>query len=223
MAFISSEADGRDTQTSHIFTGVVTSGTDPVIILPIALNSLTATVSSVVVSAGLTAGTPVECKTVRNGTTYLSLWAIPAPTGTGTITVTYSGSVEYRVDAILLQGAHQTTPCPAADAVTASANGSGDPNPLSATAANLTANDMAVAVGANSITGDAPTLDSPGTETFNYNAGTLNAAMGYHAGTGAMSVTWGAKTTTDTLLVARIAAVAAAGPDLTPMYRRRPQ
>lgn len=197
------------TGTSIAYTSFAVSGTNPVILLLIALNSATATVSSVVLSAGLTGGTLVEVITIRNtqgaNNTYLSIWAIPAPTGTGTITATLSASVPWQSNAILMAGADQTTPCPGADAVTAT----GVTNPLTVTPANLTANDAAVGIGANGNDGDAPTFNQ--TQTFNNNTTTINAAAGYHLGTGAVTVTWGTPSSVDAMAAVRVAAAAGGG------------
>src|SRR6187549_1089896 len=137
VAYVSDTDKTPTTGSSFTYTSFAVSGTNPVILVCIALDSTTATVSSVACSAGLTSGTPVEVKTQRstggNTATWVSIWAIPAPSGTGTITVTLSASVPWQSNAILLSGADQTTPCPGADA--GSASGS-TPSPLSVTPAN---------------------------------------------------------------------------------------
>lgn len=210
VAFTSDTDKTPATASSFTYTSFAVSGTNPVILVCIALFSPgtgTFTVSSVVVSAGLTAGTPVEVKNIQtsagaNGT-FISIWAIPAPSGTGTITVTLSGSTAYQSNAILMSGADQTTPCPAADA----ASTSGVTNPLSVTPANLTANDAAVGMGGNGNDGDAPTFQQ--TQTFNNNTTSINAAGGYHLGTGAVSVNWGTASSIDSLVGVRVAAASA--------------
>lgn len=194
------------TGTSIAYTAFAISGSNPVVALLIALDSTTATVSGVVCSAGLTCGTPVEVKTQRDVNdalrTYVSLWCLPAPSGTGTITATLSASVPWQSNAILLAGAHQTTPCTGGDAVSANAATS----PLSVTPANLGVNDAAAAMCANAGNGDAPTFTS--TQTFNNNTTNVNAAGGYHLGTGAVACTWGTATTDDVIVAIRIATAA---------------
>jgi len=214
VAYISDVDKVNTTGSSIAWTSYAVSGSNPTIVLLIATNSSdpnsTMTVSSVVLSAGLTGGTPIECGTRRQGAStaisYVSIWAIPAPTGTGTITATLSASVAYQATAILMSGAHQTTPCASGDTVTAGTN---TPNPLSVTPANLTANDAAVGMGANANDGDAPTFNQ--TSVVNSNSTAVNAAGGYHLGTGAVTVTWGVAANDDNLVGARIQAAAAGG------------
>lgn len=188
------------TGTSIQKTSYAISGTNPVVIFAIALKSTSATVSSVAVSAGLTSGTPVEVKTLRDGDnildSYVSLWAIPAPSGTGTITATLSASVPWQANLILFSGAHQTTPCPTGDAVSVDTN----TTTMTLTPTNLTANDAAVGIGANT-DGDNPTWNQ--TQTFQNNTTAVNAAAGYHLGTGSVSITWGS-TGSQVMVAARI-------------------
>ena len=202
IAYVADTDQAPATGSSFTYTSFAVSGTNPVIIVLIALDAATEVVNSVAVSAGLSAGTPVEVKALRSSSglskTYVSIWAIPAPTGTGTITVTLSGSVPYQSNAILLSGADQTTPCPTGDAVTAT----GATNPLSVTPTNLTANDAAVGAGANAEDGDAPSWDQ--TSTFNNNTTAVNMAGGYHLGTGAVSCTWGIAAGTDVIIGVRV-------------------
>lgn len=191
------------TGTSIAYTSFAISGSNPVVTLLIALDSTTATVSGVVCSAGLTCGTPVEVKTKRDVNdalrTYVSVWCLPAPSGTGTITATLSASVQWQSNAILLAGAHQTTPCPGADAVTANAI----TEPLSVTPTNLTANDAAVAFCGNAGAGDNPTFTS--TQTYANNTTNVNAAGGYHLGTGAVACSWVSQSSDDVIVAIRVA------------------
>ena len=203
------------TSSSIVYTSFAVSGTNPVILLLIGLNSATATVSSVVLSAGLSGGTPVEF-TLRNDTTYLSLWCIPAPTGTGTITATLSASVDWQSNAILMSGADQTTPCPSGAGNTGTATGEAT-NPLVITLGNLTANDAAVGFGANTLAGDHPDWmnngDAASGDTFFNNSTNVNMAGGYRLGTGDVSMNWVATSGTDSFLAVRVVAAAGgAGP-----------
>jgi hypothetical protein len=217
VAYVSDTDKTPATGTSIAYTSFAVSGTNPVIVLIIAYYdaATTTTVSGVAVSAGLTAGTPVEVvfrRCTANSGTAVSIWAIPAPSGTGTITATLSASVPWQSNAILLQGADQTTPCPTGDAASTD-NAGGATNPLSVTPANLTANDAAVGGGANGNGGDAPTFNQ--TETFNNNTSIVNLAAGYHLGTGAVTVTWGSQDAVDTLAAVRVVA-SAGGTTLEP-------
>jgi hypothetical protein len=208
VAYIS-DADGHNTAAADAANGFVVSGTNPVIVVLIGLNSATATVSSVVCSAGLS-GTATEVASVRNGTTFLSAWVVPAPSGTGTITVNFSASVDFDTNYILLQGADQTTPCPTGSENTESA--SGLTNPLVVTLNNVGANDATLGVGANTAGGDAPSFDGTSSvETFNNNSGNINMAAGYRLGAGSVQTTWGSTTSTDTLLAIKVAAVGGGG------------
>lgn len=218
VAYISHTGTKASAQPDLVLTSFAVSGTNPVIVLNIAWSSTTVTVSSIVLSAGLTGGTPVEIKTLRSTagtgkTTNISVWAIPAPSGTGTITVNLSGAVDCFLDALLLQGADQTTPCPIADAVSTQ----GITNPLTVTAANLTANDATVGAGGNSTGGDAPVWTGTGqVETFNSNTSNVNAGSGYKIGTGSVSVTWGTPSDDDEIVAVRVAAVGGGGGGTTP-------
>lgn len=203
VAYIS-DVDDTGTAISSNVTAFAVSGTNPVVVVGIAFEHATATVASVVCGGGLTSSTPVEVKTVRNVATFESIWAIPAPTGTGTITVTFSASVLFRVNYILMQDAHQTTPCPTADAVSSVAA----TNPNNLTPANLTANDASVGIGANTAGGDAPVFTP--NETINDNSGTINCAGGYKLGTGAVTVTWGV-VADNAMLAVRVAQAAGGG------------
>jgi hypothetical protein len=212
-----SDADATPaTGTSIAYTSFNSTGTNPVAMLLIALASDTVTVSSVVCSAGLTSGTPSEIGTRRSTIggsgvgpkTYLSIWAIPAPSGTGTLTATLSGSVDWQSNLILLEGADQTTPCPTGAGNVGGADGS-TPNPLSVTLGNLASGDIGVGIGAQNSSGDAPTFGQM--QTFNNNTTNINAAAGYRSGAGAVTVTWGGADFSDTLLVVRV--VAASGGD----------
>lgn len=173
------------TGSSFTYTSFAVSGTNPVILVWIGLDSTTATVSSVAVSAGLTAGTPVEVKTQRFNASYSSIWAIPAPSGTGTITVTLSASVPWQSNAELMSGADQTTPCPGADSVSAGA----ETTSQSLTPANLTANDASYMGAASTVAGN-PTGITGGTATYTNGTTSVNAQTGYRLGTGALVANW---------------------------------
>jgi hypothetical protein len=179
----------------------------------IALDSATATISSVAVSAGLTSGTPVQVITLRGGfdPIYLAVWAIPAPSGTGTITVTLSASVPYQSNAILFSGADQTTPCPTGDAASQDASGSSS---ATCTPANLTANDAAAGLCGNAERGDAPAWGQ--TQTFNNNTSNVNMAAGYHLGTGAVTASWGSPPLSAVIAAARVVAATGGGAVFVP-------
>lgn len=217
VAYVS-DADSTgpgSTVTSFAFTSYAISGTNPAVAIGIGLSDNTISVSSVVCSAGLTCADQgngannglgvVAQNAAGSNNTRVEIWSLAAPSGTGTITVTFSGAVQYQANALLFSGADQATPCPAADAT----GTTGATNPLSVTPANLTANDAVVGFGANANDGDAPTFQQ--TQTFNNNTTIINAAGGYHLGTGAVSVSWGSPVAIDVMVAARVVA-AASGP-----------
>src|SRR3990167_5047031 len=103
VAYVSDVDKTPATGSSFTYTSFAITGTNPVLLVLIGLDSTTATVSSVVLSAGLSGGTPVEVKTQRKDRMYGSIWAVPAPTGTGTITVTLSASVPWQSNAIVFR------------------------------------------------------------------------------------------------------------------------
>ena len=197
VAYISDADDVNPGATStSVFTSFAVSGTNPAILIVIAMRATS--VSSVVLSAGLTSGTPYLVKTQTNGNTTMEIWAIPAPTGTGTITVTLGTAATHQTNAILVQGADQTTPAPIAD----SASTTGSTSPLTVSPTNLTANDAVIYGGGQTDSGDAPLVAD--TQTFIGNSGTTNMSAGYRLGTGSVSVSWGIAAPTEVVVAARV-------------------
>jgi len=195
-----SDADKVDPGATNndSYTGFAVSGTKPVIIVTAAMNSSTGNISSIVLSAGLTGGTPYLCKQQRNGTTDIEIWAIPAPSGSGTITVNYSAAIDHQSNAALFQGANQATPCVTSDSVATT----GSTASLSVIPTNLTANDMVVYGGGQTVTGDSPHVGT--NEIFIGNFNSVNLSVGYRAGTGAVSVGWGVTASNEAVLATRI-------------------
>jgi hypothetical protein len=186
-----------NTSTSVVSGTMNVSGPNPVIIVNVGLSSATATVSSVSWSLG--SGTAYEIKNVRAGTAFDSVWAIPAPTtGSGTYTVNFSTSVAYQVDAQVYNGADQTTPSPIADAVSTSG---ADVTSLNLTASNLSTNDAEVAAGVNSGAGGDPTGVTPTTVYLDATTA-VNLQTGYRLGTGSVTATWNAPTSSNEDLIA---------------------
>ena len=156
-----SDMANRTGTNSDAHTSFQVSGSNPAIIVTAALNSSTGNVSSIALSNGLTGGTPYRCKQQRSGTTDLEIWAIPAPSGTGTITINYSVTADHQSNAALFNNVNQTNPCSTVDSVSIS----GSTSPLSVTPTNVTSSDMVVYGGAQTAAGDAPHATS-GTEIF---------------------------------------------------------
>lgn len=192
------------TATTGSFT---VSGTNPVLVIHVGLDSLTATVSSVSWSLG--SGTAVDVKSVRNVSAFADSWCIPAPAGgSGTATVNISASVAYQVDVSLFTGADQTTPCPTGDAVTATVTGTGSNGPITPT--NLTAND------ANS-TGDAHTVASDcggitPNAVYTNSSTSVNLQTGYALGNTSTTATYVSESGTPlkAMVGVRVASAAAA-------------
>src|SRR4029434_5247064 len=115
VAYVADTDQTPATAASITYSSFAVSGTDPVILVLTAVNKIGGVpVRHVSVSACLS-GTPASIIAQSDGSnsTYVSIWAIAAPSGTGTITVTLSGSAAYQSHALLMQGAHQTPACPA--------------------------------------------------------------------------------------------------------------
>lgn len=189
--------------TSDAFTTFAVTGTNPTILIAVGMNSATASVSSVVLSAGLTGGAPYQVKQQRNTTTNVEIWAVPAPTGTGTLTVNYSASVPHQCNAAVLQGVDQTTPAVVSDSVSTT----GSTSPLTLTPTNLTANDAVYMCACQTVTGDSPHVNS-GTqvEILFGDSTTANAAAGYRLGTGSVQATWAVTALTETFVAVRVQA-----------------
>lgn len=195
------------TASSFTYTSYVVSGTNPVILVLINVNHTADVIpaNAVTVSAGLT-GTPVEIVTGRSNASLLSIWAIVAPSGTGTITVTLSESRAYQSSAILVNNADQTTPCPLGDAIFTP--GDGILTTLVAAPTNLTANNLVVSLGGSgspNITGLDHTSIFLDVTTLPY------TRIGYHAGTGSVSMTYSFAVTSMSLAAVRIVEASAGG------------
>lgn len=200
--------------TSVAFTGFAVSGTNPVIMIVVGMDN-SRNISSVVLSAGLTGGTPVECINVDSGDfARVVIYAIPAPSGTGTITINFTLASDYQAHVLLFANAHQTTPCPTGAGNAEGLSGTGTPKSI--TLANLAAGEAAVGVGANVTAGDAPTFTGTA-ETYNDNSTSVNMAAGYRLGAGAVSVNWGSDTSRKAFAAARIVAAPAAGGSVGPL------
>lgn len=175
VAFIT-DVSGLGSAQSPTFN-ITVSGTNPVLLIDVGMDSTTATVSSVSWSLG--SGTPVEVKNSRSGTAFASVWAIPAPgAGAGTVTVNKSAAaINHQIDVSCFSGADQTTPCPTADAVADTLDGG------SLTPAHLAAGDATNGCAVNTIAGN-PAGVSPNsryvntTTSINIEAGDATGATG---------------------------------------------
>lgn len=187
--------------------------TNPVIVVGIGLEGTTVTVSSVSWSLG--SGTAVEVLTARKSDAFASVWAIPAPTaGAGTVAVTLSASVAYQGGAETFTGAHQTTPCPAADAVASTPTGA--PANVTITPANLTANDASFGTGVNTVSNNPTGITA--NDRFKNSTTNVNIQVGDSSGTGALTATYTDTSDNRAAVGVRIAE-AAAGGGTKPMFR----
>lgn len=182
---------------------ITVSGTNPVLIIDVGLDSTTETVSSVSWSLG--SGTALEIKNVRNSTAFSSVWAIPAPgAGAGTVTVNKSAaSINHQIDVQVWTGADQTTPCPTGDAVTSIVHQAA----TTLTPTNLTANDGTAGNGINTV-GDTPTSVTPNQRYLNSTT-SVNQETGDATGTTGVTLNYALDIGNLALVAVRIAASAA--------------
>lgn len=187
-------ATGTNTGASPSIT---TPATNPVVIVDIAINDATATVSSLTITGF--GGTASEVKAIRATTVasaYASTWCIKAPTPStsGTVQANFSASVPYQMSVSTYSGADQTTPCPIADAQSDNTV----TNPQTLTPTNLTANDAS-----NGNNGNAEAQDLNAiTPTSDYLGNTTAINLGAGHATGTTGITFGA---TGTSVYAKVA------------------
>lgn len=183
-----SDTDKLDVVSGNdAFTSFAVSGSNPAIFIVASALGSTVTVSSVVCSAGLSSGTPYLVKKATQVNSNVEIWAIPAPSGTGTITVSYSSSVNHQCCAVLVSDADQTTPGVTADSTTTVNSGV---QTISTTPTNVGANDAVVyGVSTSGAGADTPHATA-GTEIFFGNSTSINMAAGFRAGSGAVTGTY---------------------------------
>lgn len=181
------------------------SGSDLAIVVYIGAYLSGVTVSSVTWSLG--SGTPYQVGTlIENTTDHVFIWAIPAPTaGSGTLTVTLSGSCPWQISASYFTGADQTTPGVIASVATSNSTAAS----VALTATGLTANDADVGAATNSLVGDITGITP--NQTFLNQSTTINLGCGYALGNTAVTFA-GAGRGTSTNIVARIQAATAVAP-----------
>lgn len=164
------------TAVSATSASITVSGANPLLVVQIAFNSATATVSSVSWSLG--SGTTVNVKSVRNSNTYVNTWCVPAPAaGAGTITANFSASIPFQINVELWTGADQTTPCPTGDAATVTATGG---TTLTPNVLNLGARDADVCLGGLTVSGNGTGVTP--NAIHNNASTTINAEDGYATG-----------------------------------------
>ena len=150
VAFSSVADVSPATGTSFTIT-ITTPATNPVILVGVALDSATATVSSI--TSNKTSTSISEVKNVRNGTSFACIWVVVAPqVSVSTIlTINLSASVAYQGAAETFSGADQTTPSPVGDSTSATGTAI---TTLTVTPSNLTSNDASFGCGVNTVDGN---------------------------------------------------------------------
>lgn len=185
VAHVSTKSATPATGSSFTSASWTISGTNPVILVFIGMQTSAGTVSAVSWSLG--SGTTVEVKNVVTTTgggvdAFCSIWAIPAPvTGSGTYSVTLSASAPYQISADLFSGADQTTPCPPADAVTQSNNNWNGATAITLSPTNVAASDACAGAVANTNSGDALGWTT-GTQSFLNDTTNVNYETAYRLG-----------------------------------------
>lgn len=186
VAFSSSVNSGESSTAAVSTPSITVSGTNPVIVIGIS-QPVNGTVSSVTFGG---TGTPTRIIRVLVSTFGFSeIWAIPAPSGSGAITVNFSAAqAGAYVIACLFTGADQTTPCPVGDAQSVAdtaANAS-----LTLTPTNLTANDASVGMVGLFNSGDVASPWVQNNDIFHNLGGTADAEIGYSLGTASVTGNW---------------------------------
>lgn len=191
---------------------ITTATSNPCILVAIGIFADGVSVSSLTITGFGGTAALVKTITLSGGTDMtLEIWKITAPTANtaGTVQVNFSGSCYFMGSVQGWSGAHQTDPCPAADAVTdISAT-----DPRTVTPGNLTANDASFVAGQNRAGGQ--DFDTPSPNSLyldNAGAGDNAFATGYNTGTS--GVTFGV-TATGTYITNGVRVVAATGTDLS--------
>jgi len=181
---------------------ITTPVTNPVVIVSISLDSLTATVSSLTITGfGGTASEVLNVRGDAGGNAFTSVWKIVAPAANtaGTVQGNLSASVPFQMTVKTFSGAHQTDPSPIADAVSDGTSGSS----VVLTPANLTANDATHGSAGN--TNNNPTGINPNQRFINGTT-TINHQDGDNTGTTGVTVTHDAASTHARVAVRVVAA-----------------
>ena len=173
-------ASGNGTSTGAM--NLTVSGSNPVIVIHTGSHTAGYSVTSVSWSQG--GGTPYQVVTSTEVTTSnnanMDDWCIPAPAGgAGTVTVNFSASLFYQVDAELFTGADQANPCPIGDATS-----SQQMNPITLTPTNLTSYDVS-SMGAVDYSGDIS--GNVSNNSIYHSISTMDMGTGYSTSTAATS------------------------------------
>jgi hypothetical protein len=162
---------------------ITTPTTNPVVVVHVALQSTTATVTSLTITGF--GGTSAEVKNARTALdgsdAYISIWSIKAPTANtaGTVQANLSASVPFQMAVTTYSGADQTDPCPTGDAVSDVTRSVG----VTLTPTNLTASDATSGSNANSSNGFQDCSTPTPNSRYVGNTTTINEAVGDNTGT----------------------------------------
>lgn len=186
VAWVVSANATTGSSTSPWTISITVSGTNPVLFVGVGLASDTAAVTAVTWSLG--SDTPYEVGTIRVGTAYASVWAIPAPgAGAGTITVTNSGAAVHQGAASVFQGAAQTSAVSSADDIHTDSKTTGTGGAdvtLTVTPLNLTADDCSFGLSVNTVAGDENGFTT--NDRYKNSSTATNLAIGDSSGTTAL-------------------------------------
>ena len=172
------------TGTSFTIT-ITTPAANPVILVGVALDSATATVSSI--TSDKTSSSITEVKNVRLTASFASVWVVVAPEASVStvLTVNLSASVAYQGAAETFSGTDQTTPSPTGDAV----SGMGTAvSSITVTPSNLTANDASFGCGVNTVGGDAAGIST--NDRYKNSTTSVNTQIGDSSGATALVANW---------------------------------
>jgi len=175
----SSSQSARGTSAAQATPSITVSGTNPVLVigLTIDVSGGNPTINSVTFGG---TGTPVSVIDIGTTAVRTAIWVVPAPSGSGVVTLNLSASKPVQISVSLFTGANQTTPCPAADAVSSMA----DVTSITLSPANLTANDGSYGAFGHTIIDDCTGVTPNAILTDSTTA--VNFQTGYRIGTGSL-------------------------------------
>lgn len=180
VTFIASDRDNV-TATTIVNPSITVSGTNPVLVVGISMDSATATVTSVTWSLG---GSFTEIGNIRSASTaYTSIWCLAAPTsGAGQVTGNFSASVTVHMSNLVYSGADQANPCVAFTSSTSVGTST------TLTPSGLTTGDATYGAGSLTISGD-PVSVTPNQRTLS-GSGSVNTETGDATNTTGVTFNW---------------------------------
>lgn len=174
VAYSGTNKAARGTSSAQATASITVSGTNPVLLIGIAIDISGGNPTINSVTFGGT-GTPTVVKDLTAGTVRTAVYCVPAPSGSGVITLNLSASKPVQLDVALFTGADQSNPCPTGDvASNQSTTGGQTIGPLTPT--NLVSGDASFGAQGHTIATDATgvspnNISSDSTTTVNYQDG----------------------------------------------------